>query len=99
PARGDRNVGVVEDHQVQVDEGGDLGGGGGRDALAQFLELRAHLADGGVEARAFLLRPLGRYLVARHVEPGVAHQVGVPDGDAAGDTDAVDGEAHSGRGP
>ena len=73
------------------------GGRGGGHARAQFLELRAHLVDGRVEARGFLRRLLRRHGVMLDLEAGVRHQLRLPDGDAAGDADAVDGEAHSSR--
>jgi hypothetical protein len=92
--RRDRQHGIVEDHQVEVDERRELGGGPGRHRGVQLLELRAHPVHGRVEARRFLARLPAGHAVARHLQPGMRHQLRMPDGDAAGDADAVEGEAH-----
>ena len=93
-ARDLRQRGVIEDHQVQVEEGVEFLRRIGRDLRAQIAEFVAHGFQRGIETREFAGNLFGRHVVVRDLQFGVRHQMRVSDGDAAGHRDAVHGEAH-----
>ena len=85
---------VVEDHRVQVDEGGELRRRIRGDLLADLDEFLAHLAHRSIEARDLGFDFGLRDFVVRDFHPGAGHQVRVPDGDPGRDAVAVQDEVH-----
>ena len=88
---------VVEDHEVHVEERRELRRRM-RGHLGAQLSSSPRTVATAASKRADLLRDLvRRHEVMGDLELGVRVQVRPPDGDAAGDGDAVDGEAHGAR--
>jgi hypothetical protein len=84
---------VFEEHRVNVDEGIELGrrvfG-----ALLHLDQLFLDRLDGVVEALEFLVHHARRQGQVSHLERRMRHEHGPPDGDAAGNAQAVQDEAH-----
>src|SRR5262249_26343092 len=90
----DRQRRILEYRQMQVYDRDELGRTAGRNAGAYFLELFAHAAYRPIEAHALPRHLVGGHDVVRSLELCVRYQMRPADGDAAGDADAVEGEAH-----
>ena len=89
---------VVEDHQVQVDEGRELRRRTCRNGAAQLLEFAAHGGHCKIKTHHFIGQLFQRHFIVRDFEFGVRNQMGAADGDAARDADAVDRKTHGCRG-
>ncbi len=85
---------VVQQHDVQAEEGAQLGGGMLGNTAPQRFQLLSRQADGAVEAGDFLGNVLLGDGVVRDLDLVVRDHVGVPDGDASADADAVQRDAH-----
>jgi hypothetical protein len=86
---------VFEEHGVDVDEGGELGWR----VLGRFLHRHQFALDSldrRVETGNFLVDHARRNGEVRHLERRVRHEHGPPDGDAAGDGQTMQREAHGG---
>ena len=86
---------VFEEHDVHAHEGVDLGGrraGTGRSLQARQVGLDP--GHRGPQPGDLGVHVLGRHGEVGDLEQGVGDQVGVADGDALGDGETVDGEAH-----
>ena len=89
---------VVEDHQVQVNEGREFRRRTCRYGTAQMIEFAAHGGHCEIKTHHFVGDLLRRHFIMRDFEFGVRNQMGTADGDAAGNADAVDRETHGCRG-
>ena len=86
-------LGIVEDHAVQVEEGTELG----RCMLGTFLhgrQLALHLLERGLEAGHLLVHHPWCDGQVGDFQRRMRNQVGGPDGNAAGNAEAVQGKAH-----
>ena len=101
PAAADQRLGgvdqhrVFEEHDVHAQEGIHFGGrraGAGRGLEAGKLGLDGR--DGLGQTGDFRFDVLGGHGEMGNLEQGVRNQVGMADGDALGDGEAVDGETH-----
>ena len=94
-ARGLDQHRVGEHHQLQVDEGADLAvrlaGGGDRLQADQFALHGGHRL---VQAGGLLLQVARGDVVVVDLEQGVRDEMHVPDRDALGDRQAMEGEGH-----
>ena len=59
---------IVKDHQVQIDESGELGRCAGRHGATQLIKLPAHSGHCKVKADDFFRQLFGRYFVVRNFE-------------------------------
>ena len=86
-------LGIVEDHAMQVEKGAELGGC----MLGAFLhrrQLALHLLERSLEAGHLLVHHARRNGQVGNFQRCMRDQVGRPDGDAAGNAQAVEGKAH-----
>ena len=99
-ARRLRERGVVEEEPVHVHEGRELRRRPVAHAVGKLAQLVAHLLHSAIVAALLADHLEARDLVVVHLGRHAREQVRVPDGDAAGNADAVHGEAHArgGRG-
>ena len=88
-----RQLGVGEDHQMQVDEGTDVG----RRMLHADFHRRKLAANPGqrrLETCDFLFHHAWRDDQVRYLECRLRNEVGLANGNAAGDSEAVQSETH-----
>ncbi len=89
---------VLQQHQVHVQQRGQLVrrllGAHGGDALLQAVDLVHHRIAPGPHAADLCLDLVSLDEIVRDIHPAGRHQHGTPDGDAAGDCQAVDAEGH-----
>ncbi|MCY1226977.1 hypothetical protein D9M69_436240 [compost metagenome] len=85
---------VVEDHRMHVEEGAHLFGRVARQVALERRQLSAHRGAGGAQPFHLGIELVFIDQVVRHVQRRGREQVRAPDGDAARDRDAVQGEWH-----
>ncbi len=85
---------IVQDHPMHIEEGPHLLGRIGGQFALELDQLGAHRGTGGAQALHLGIEPVLVDEVMRNVQRRTRQHMGSPDGDAARDRDAVQGERH-----